>query len=165
MTNILTYYTLAEKVIGITLMLGFIGILLIYNSYYLKKRSGIFLLLTLLTPPSFSSIFYIFSKSFNLDPSGFNTVAILWIPFLFTFTHSLYYITRLSKNKTNIKDIRFDFLKDIKRETLFIVLILLLVTISTFAIFPIKFAIPFAIGWLNIAISSLINTIIIIKRI
>ncbi|MBI2357104.1 hypothetical protein HYV12_03595 [Candidatus Dojkabacteria bacterium] len=165
MTNLFIYYSIYEFIMITLLTLGIIAVLVIYNSYYLKRRTGIYLLLTLLPPVIFSSIFYIFGKTLKVDPSGLNTISITWIPILFVATQNLYYITKLTREKKNIEKLEFNFIVEIRRKTLYTVLLLLLVAVSTFALLPLKFSIPVAIGWLNIAISSIINTTIIIRKI
>jgi hypothetical protein len=165
MTNPFVYYTFTEIVYALLSLLLIASVLIAYSLYYLKKKAGLFLLLTLVSPILLSSLVFIFSKSLNINPTGFNAVSILWFPIFFSLTHTLYNITRLRRSKTDTKTFEFEFLKQIKAGNIVSAILLVLVALSTVALLPTSYVITVFIGLGITIISILINTFIIIKRI
>lgn len=164
MTNPFLYYTYTEILYALLSLLVIAFILVGYSMYYLKKQAGYFLLLTLLSPITIAALIFLFSKSLSVDPGSFNAIAILWFPLLFSLSHTLYYITRL-KRSYSTNTFEFDFLKEIRNGNIAIAMILLTVCATTVAILPTTSLVAVGIGLVNILITLLVNTFIIIKRI
>lgn len=166
MTNPFEYYTLIEILTAVGSLVALAVFLVLYNTYYLKKRSGIYLIMTLLAPTIISMVFFIFGNSINVTVSGFNSVFVAWLPLLYSFCHTVYFISMLHREKQNIKeDLTFNFLKTIKKESTIFSIYLLLILAASFAILPTNNAIALSIGVGNIVVSTIINTVIIIKKI
>lgn len=166
MTNPFIYYTALEIIYGVATIFSLIAFLLLYNSYYLKKRSGIYHILTLATPVTISLFVYIFAGWIGIDPSGYNTIPILWIPILYSVAHTIYFLNLLHIQKESIdRVIKFDFITDIKREGYIFCGFATLVAISTIAFFTLDQIIPVAIGLVTIIITTVVNSTIFIRKI
>lgn len=166
MTNPFVYYTFIEIVTALATVASLAVFLVLYNIYYLKKRSGIYLIMTLLSPTIISMLFFIFGDSLKLSVSGLNSVFVAWLPLLYSFAHTVYFISMLQKEKQNIKeDLSFDFLKTIKKESFIFSLYLLIILGASFAILPLNSAIALSLGVGNMIITTIINSVIIIKKI
>ncbi|HRI05878.1 MAG TPA: hypothetical protein PLV59_02970 [Candidatus Dojkabacteria bacterium] len=166
MTNPFQYYTYVEIATSTGMIIALAISLVLYNTYYLKKRSGVYLISTLISPTLTSLLIFIFADTLRLSVAGFNAVFVAWLPLLFSFCHTVYFVSMLHREKQNIKDdVTFDFLKTIKKETLIFSLYLLVILAATFAILPLNNVIALGVGVGIAILSTLINSVIIVKKI